>query len=96
MKTEETIYKVPVYYEMCEYVYVKADSPEQAKDYVDEHRFKIPIHPENADYVEDSFETDDDVDAAEYITEEVIRGYDDKKVLIVGKPNGYTYYDATR
>ena len=96
METKETIYQVPVFYEMCEYVFVKADSPRQAKDYVDEHKSEFPIHPEKAYYVDDSFTTDDDVDAEEDVFKTKILGYNGDKVLIPYKPDSYTYYDATR
>lgn len=54
------IYRVPVYYQMCEYVCVKADSAEQAIKHVADHQDELNIHPGEAYYMDDSYEVETD------------------------------------
>lgn len=53
-------FKVPVYYQVCEYVSVKADSAEQARQWVDDNQDRIPTHLDNpkTSYVDESFEVE--------------------------------------
>ena len=52
-------YKVPVVYQMYGYVYVHAESMDQAVDKVQNGDGDMPL-PDDADYVEGSFEVDHD------------------------------------
>lgn len=56
-------YKVPVYYQVCEYVTVKAENPEQARQWVEDHQDDIPTHLYNAEanYIDESYEVEQDV-----------------------------------
>ena len=55
------VYKVPVVWSMMGYVLVDADSPEEAIEYAKEHKDDLPL-PANAQYLEDSFEIDEEGD----------------------------------
>lgn len=52
-------YKVPVVYQMHGYVYVHAESMDEAVDKVQNGNGDMPL-PDTADYVEGSFEVDHD------------------------------------
>ena len=52
-------YKVPVVYQMYGYVYVQAESMDEAVDKVQNGNGDMPL-PDTADYVEGSFEVDHD------------------------------------
>jgi len=58
---KEKYFRVPVYYQVCEYVTVKADDEETARQWVEEHQDKIPTHltPETS-YIDESFEVEQD------------------------------------
>ena len=87
------IYRVPVYYQLCEYVCVKAESAQDAIDYVNTHSDDLPIHQAGAYYVDDSYEVEND--------DSVVNGYPEKNddgTMSWHHPNevfSETYYDAT-
>lgn len=56
------IYRVPVYYQLCEYVCVKADSPEEAREYIEENQERFAIHPSQGYYIDDSYEVEKETD----------------------------------
>ena len=55
-KSKTMIYRVPVYYTVCEYVPVKAVSAEQAHDYVEDHMNDMKTHSGDAYYLDDTYE----------------------------------------
>lgn len=68
-ESENKVYRVPVYYSVCEYVPVKASSAEQARDYVKKHIDEMKTHSGDAYYLDDTYEVEEDV--------EMIHGYDE-------------------
>ncbi len=54
-------YKVPVYYNVVEYVVVAAESEEAALKYIQENEGKIPTHcSSEQSYIDESFEVEAD------------------------------------
>ena len=53
------VYKVPVVWSMMGYVLVDAENGEEAMRYAKEHTDELPL-PANAEYLEDSFEVDEE------------------------------------
>lgn len=70
------IYRVPVYYQMCEYVCVKADSAEQALKHVQDHQDEFKTHPDEAYYMDDSYEVETEAD--------MVHGYDEENIGTLG------------
>lgn len=84
--SDHKIYRVPVYYQVCEYVAVKAESAEKAVKYVQDHIEDMPVHVGELYYVDDSYEVESDSD---------ILGYDETSRLWSRESYTETYYDAT-
>ena len=53
------VYKVPVVWSMMGYILVDAECGEDALEYVKQHKNELPL-PANAEYLEDSFEIDEE------------------------------------
>ena len=85
---EKKIYRVPVYYQVSEYIPVKADSAEEAIEYVREHQDEIPTHCGEAYYLDESYEIESDPDT--------VRGYDEGSGLWAKESWIEGYYDATK
>ncbi|WP_024858996.1 hypothetical protein [Ruminococcus albus] len=82
------IYRVPVYYQVSEYVPVKAFSKEEAIEYVRKHQAEIPTHCGDANYIDESYEIESDPD--------VVLGCDEKSGLWEREVWNNEYYDATK
>ena len=86
--TVQLVYRVPVYYNVCEYVCVKADSPEAARAYVERKQDKMSTHCGEAYYLDESYEIEDDID--------MIHGYDEtSREWDKGESYSSEFYDAT-
>ena len=48
-------FKIPVSWEVCDFVKVQADSLEEALDYMEEHSDEIPIDMSDAEYIDGSY-----------------------------------------
>lgn len=82
------IYRVPVYYTVCEYVCVKAESEEQAQQYVIDNQDSMGTHCGDAYYMDDSYEVEPNEDS--------IMGYDEEsRAWDKGESYSKTFYDAT-
>lgn len=79
-----SFFKVPVYYTVCEQILVKADSAEQALEFVQLEQDKIPTNCKYAEYVGDSYEVAESVEAVSSLSEEEVQ-----KQLSTKKGPGY-------
>ena len=67
----EKIYRIPVYYNVCEYVCVKAENAEQAHDFAEDHKDLFSTHCGEAQYLDDSYEVESDIGVySEYDTDD--------------------------
>ncbi len=86
--SENKIYRVPVYYQVCEYVAVKAESADKAVKYVQDHMEDMPVHAGELYYMDDSYEVESDPNVLGC-------GYDEESRLWSRESYTETYYDAT-
>lgn len=82
------VYRVPVYYQVSEYIPVKANSAKEAIEYVRQHQDEIPTHCGDAYYLDDSYEIESDPD--------VVYGHKEESGLWAKENWIKGYYDATK
>lgn len=58
LKKKGNVYKIPVFWEVCDYVEVRAENLEQAYNYVVDNADDIPLGTE-PEYVEGSYDVGD-------------------------------------
>ena len=88
-KSKTMIYRVPVYYNVCEYVPVKAVSAEQARNYVKDHIDDMKTHSGDAYYLDDTYEIEEDL--------ETIHGYNEQsREWDKGEEYSHEFFDATQ